>query len=65
MGATEAPSTGATWTLQEYGFTNGQATGDTAGRVLVWMEGACVLEHRMSPEPHVSALLLVLIFQYQ
>jgi hypothetical protein len=49
MGATEAPSTGATWKLQEHGFTNGQATGDTAGHFLVWMEGACVLEHRMSP----------------
>ena len=65
MGATEAPSTGATWTFQEYGFTNGQATGDTAGHVLVWMEGACVLEQRMSPEPLFAALLLVIIFQYQ
>ena len=53
MGATEAPSTGATWTFQEFGFTNGQATGDTAGHVLVWTKGACALEHRMSPEPHV------------
>ena len=48
MGATEAPSTGATSTLQEYGFTKGQATGDTAGNGLAWMEGACVLEHRVS-----------------
>ena len=65
MGATEAPSTGATWKLQEHGFTNGQATGDAAGHVLVWMEGARALEHRMSFEPLFAALLLVLSFQYQ
>ena len=53
MDATEAPSTGATWMFQEYGFTSGQATGDTARHVLVWMEDVDVSEHRMSPEPQV------------
>ena len=62
MDATEAPSAGATWMLQEYGFTSGQATGDTA-RPLFGLDGGRG-RLRTSDEPRTSGFLPLVVFSF-